>query len=227
MEQEQAALELEVDIKVRFDELGRLEKICATLDDSEQASLRRAMVLMLYAHFEGFVKMSFDIYVRHINEEKLFCKDVVPVLAASGMADVFRELRKPYDAKIFLPNALRKHRELHPLGVETEIVDRLAKVGEGVVDIAEEYIDLESNLKTDVLSKNLFKLGFKHDLFQEHYATISQLLGRRNAISHGADVKGVEASVYESMRAAVVDVTNSIRTAILSAIGARSYMRSA
>ena len=47
------------------------------------------------------------------------------------------------------------------------------------VDIpADKVVDPESNLKPDVIRKTLFRLGFQHDTFHPHEATVHQLLNK-------------------------------------------------
>jgi hypothetical protein len=69
------------------------------------------------------------------------------------------------------------------------------------VTLPDDVIDAESNLKPEILQRNLFLLGLDHQFVDPHADTIHNLLGRRNRIAHGEDRRGVperEFNQYES-----------------------------
>ena len=183
------------------------------------------MLLMLYAHFEGFAKIAFTIYCRHINEANVCCKDVQPELGATALRDVFRAFRNPDSAENFLPVELRGMGDLRPLAVERTLVKDAFTLGHRIVSIPDKYVDTESNLKPIVLRKNLYRLGLRHDMFEVHEPTVGQLLGRRNNIAHGAEVVGIDALTYNAMKTAVYSVMDDLRLKITDAIAARAYLR--
>lgn len=220
-----AAAELEEDQRIRQDELAFLENLCGNLNVAEQDRMRRSMLLMLYAHFEGFAKIAFTIYCRHINEAKVCCKDVQPELGTTALRDVFKAFRNPDSAGNFLPEELRNMDDLRSLAVERTLVKDAFTLGHRAVTIPDKYVDTESNLKPIVLRKNLYRLGLRHDMFEAHEPTVGQLLGRRNNIAHGAEVIGIDAFTYNAMRTAVYSVMDDLRLKITNAIATRAYLR--
>lgn len=220
-----AASELEEDLSIRQSELVFLENICEGLsDDKAKEKLRRAMLLMLYAHFEGFIKLALQIYCRHIDEAKVGCNDVEAVLATTMLTDAFRAFRDGNNAKKFLPKELHKLTDLRPIAIEMHFVERSRISNEKKVAIPEGYVDLESNLKLNVLRKNLFKLALPHDYFDDHASTLSELLERRNNIAHGSSSLGIDSKTYDKMKAVIEHITNEMRKMILDAIKKRSYL---
>ena len=220
-----AAAELEEDQRIRQDELTFLENLCNSLNNDAQDRMRRSMLLMLYAHFEGFTKLAFTIYCRHINETKICCKDVQPELGTSALRDVFKAFRNPDGAENFLPAELRQMGDLRPLAVERTLVKDAFMLGHRIVTIPDKYVDTESNLKPIVLRKNLYRLGLPHDMFEAHEPTVGQLLGRRNNIAHGAEVVGIDAYTYNAMKTAVYSVMDDLRLKIIQAITTRAYLQ--
>src|SRR5262249_9532117 len=113
--------------------------------------MRRSMLLMLYAHFEGFAKIAFTVYCRHINEVRVCCKDVQPELGTTALRDVFKAFRNPVSAENFLPPELRAMNDLRSLAVERTLVSDAFVLGHRAVSIPDNYVDTESNLKPIVL----------------------------------------------------------------------------
>src|ERR1017187_9532491 len=86
--------ELEADRAWREDEIRFFQNQGADLDDtSEQEQYRRALVLLLYAHFDGFCKFALTVYVNAINGEGITCAAASHAIAAASLADVFMALR--------------------------------------------------------------------------------------------------------------------------------------
>src|SRR5262249_31564989 len=94
-----------------------------------------------------------------------------------------------------------------------------------VVISAEKVVDPESNLKPDVIRKNLFRLGFQHDMFQPHEGTVHQLLNKRNAVAHGATRVGVEEDDYNELESAVLYMMNEIIKLLFESLRCKSYLR--
>lgn len=218
--------ELEEDKGKRLEEIAFLENICGSLEtEDEQDRFRRSILLMLYAHYEGFAKLAFEIYRRHLNESALVGGQVRSVLATCLFQEVLRGVRSPESAKNFLPDAIKEIKELRALGLEVEIVERSRSLLGATIEIDEKFISVEDNLWPVVLKKVLFRLGLPHDLFDTHEGSIKALVNRRNGIGHGAETRGVDVSVYGTMKNAVLDVMNTIQVRIVDAIENELYLQ--
>ena len=62
---------LDKELSWRIFELSHLRKALALPGQKEQASLIRASVAMLYAHWEGFIKQSASYYLDYVNRKGL------------------------------------------------------------------------------------------------------------------------------------------------------------
>src|SRR5256885_12430645 len=85
--------ELEANQAWRRDEIRFFQNQLTWINAEEkQSQFRRALVLILYAHFEGFCKFALQAYAAEINRSGLKCKNATPQIAASAWADVFDAL---------------------------------------------------------------------------------------------------------------------------------------
>jgi hypothetical protein len=221
------AAELEEEQRIRLVEIAFLENICTALPtEDEKDRMRRAMVVMLYSHFEGFAKFTLELYRRAVELCGLKCCDVQPALATSALRDLFKAFRSPDQAQNLLPTVLLSSNELRPLAVERAFIEKAWDFGQRTVSLPDDFVDTESNLKPIVLRKNLFRLGLPHDLFDEVEGSVHKLLNFRNAIAHGSRLSGIDEPDYNELRAAVLRIMQELKRAILDAITSEAFRRS-
>src|SRR4051812_37690993 len=89
--------ELEDELRWRLEELQFFKNQLSDLrTDDQRDRFRRALVVMLYSHFEGFWKTAFSIYVRAINNEGIMCRDALHNLVAATLFDLIGGLTDPH-----------------------------------------------------------------------------------------------------------------------------------
>lgn len=187
---------------------------------------RRALVVMLYSHFEGFWKTAFSIYVKAINAEAILCKDAIHNLIAASLFDLLAGLSDHQKKHPFFRSKAPDDAKLHQLHRQIEFLSRLPNMEATKVDIpAEKVVDPESNLKPDVIRKNLFRLGFKYDIFQSHEGTVHQLLNKRNEVAHGSTRLGIEEDEYNKLEAAVLDIMNDVVRLLFQSLRRKVFLR--
>ena len=191
----------------------------------EQDQYRRAVILVLYAHFEGFCKFAFDLYRTAINGEKVACQDASPAIAAAGWARLFKELRDPSTKCIEFRHALPDDTKLHRFARDREFMERTIEFGRLDVTIPDDFVDTESNLKPVVLRKILFRLGLPYDQFSQHEGKIHRLLRVRNEIGHGETRSGVNATDYGELRAIVFEIMEAIKRQVLESLRQNHFLR--
>lgn len=219
--------ELEEELTWRLEELRFFKNQLAEFrKEEERDRFRRAMVVMLYAHFEGFWKAAFVIYVKAVNGCGLRCSEASESLVAAAFFEVFEALADANRKSDFFRNAAPDDTKLHRFSRHQEFAGRVSEFGSRAVTIEpEDVVDTESNLKPVVIRKNLFRLGFNHDAFKQHEGTIDWLLNWRNEIAHGSRRSGLSQGQYEPLEQAVHDVMKAVIQFIYNALRERRYLR--
>jgi hypothetical protein len=77
-----------------------------------QESLRRALIVMLYAHLEGYAKFSLEQYAEVINRAGLTVREGRKQLAAACLAEKFKSYRAPDAVDPFDPSGARARQVL-------------------------------------------------------------------------------------------------------------------
>src|ERR1700677_570329 len=85
--------ELEQDLAWRHDEVRLLSNTRNSLRrEDERDRFRRAQLVMLYAHVEGFCKLAFLVYIKAINASEISMSSASDELVASAFSDLFHAL---------------------------------------------------------------------------------------------------------------------------------------
>jgi MAE_28990/MAE_18760-like HEPN len=212
--------ELEDQRAWREGEIRFLESRCKNLATEKRSQFARMLVVMVYAHLEGFAKFAFTGYVRCINESGIRCGDATESIAAASLGEIFTALRNDKKNKLF-----RKEIDpsLHQIAREIEFVTsaKISLLTE--VKISEKLVNTESNLRPKVLQKNLFRLGLQHDILQEHHGTLDRLVNKRNEIGHGESMAGVDWTDYETLKKASFFVMQKLQTELFLAVENQAY----
>jgi hypothetical protein len=127
--------ELEQDLAWRVDEIRFLQNQGTTLEEDDKRRYRRALVLILYSHFEGFCKFSFLHYIRILNESGVKCSDASYALAAATLAMAFHGLRDTQRRSPLYLQKLPDDPGLHRFAREREFLERMGDFGNEVLAI--------------------------------------------------------------------------------------------
>jgi hypothetical protein len=193
------------------------------VDLSEKMLFRRALVVMLYAHYEGFCKFALLQYVKAINRAAIKCEEASFAIVAGAWAKIFLELEMGNQKSSIFRSKLPDDSRLHRFSRRRNFVEQMAEFRGLVAQIPEDTVDTESNLWPIVMQKNLYVLGLEHTLFSEHDNTIQQLVNRRNNIAHGTDRNGFTAEQYEKLESAVFRIMDDLMQVVINAIGEERY----
>lgn len=218
--------EMETEREWREKEMRQLRNQLSLLSSEDQRkTARKALVVMLYAHFEGLSKALLSMYVNRINNLGLRVDEVVPHIGAATLSEVFKALRDPNKKCAEFARALPNDSALHLFARDREFVEVAWKVAQRSVQIdADDVVDTESNLKPVVLKRILFRLGLDPDLAQPWEGTIHLLLNRRNDVAHGTAKAGLEEKEYVKLEQAVLLVVDGIVKAISNAVARKVYL---
>ncbi len=216
--------QLEAELEWRTSEIRFFVNTCESVAEVDQDRFRRALVLLLYSHFEGYCKFALTLYAGAVNSIGLQCSEANSAVVAASLHKVLAKLRDPNVKSNEFRNELPDDSKLHRFALEREFIERASEIMAGFVCIPEDAVDTESNLKPVVLRKNLFKLGLPHEQFADLDGDINRLLELRNKISHGATASGVARHTFDKLRESAMRVMTSITVEVTRALSDRAYL---
>jgi len=212
----------------RFDEVRKLQNLInGERDSTERSELRKSLVVLLYAHFEGFCVFALEHYLATVNRCRLSCRDAVASIVAGSWEPIFNAMEHGDEkCRVFL-RPLPDDRRLHRHWRRRHFVDEIETFWNLPVELDEKVIDAESNLKPEVLQRNLFVLGLDHRFVEPFAAKLQNLLGRRNRIAHGDDRRPVDEREYSEYETAVFEICVRLVDFLGESVAARAYKRAA
>jgi hypothetical protein len=215
--------ELEFERSWRIDELRFLENLEGLIsDDDDRRRYRKALVVMLYSHFEGFVKIALLIYMRAINAANLKCEALNDALVASALAPLFNQVMSGAKHSFFRHH-LPDDSGLHALARRIDFLSSLPEVFALPARLDDKLVDTGSNLKTIVLKKNLFQLGLDHTLVEPYRLQLDRLVEDRNDLAHGVKKDGPDNNEYLILRASALDIMDTLMGLILTTAASEGY----
>lgn len=178
-------------------------------DGLNNAQLKcRQAILLLYAHWEGFVKKFFRYYLEELAasnpDPRLLNNQLIGLAMRSSIREAAAErtsgklgkcLRDVLDGAVTLPR------------IRTE-----------------NAIRTQSNLSVRVLREILETVGFDRKRYAAYEAsTIKLLLEHRNAIAHGEGTP-IPLDVYKRYHHDVIDIISDMREHLEDQMAARAYL---
>ncbi len=142
-------------------------------NETNRKLLLRSAIILLCAHFEGFIKMASNYYVIYITNKNVKYDEIIHTLLAIKLKSKFKQCSET--EKYSVHASMLKHIEL----IKNDKF--FLKVSEPSL-----IISTESNPSSVVLKEILITLGLNSDIFntKSNYIDYS-LLNNRNKIVHG------------------------------------------
>lgn len=201
------AKEIEDDLSWREGELGILKLIAsgASHDSSKYSSLLRALWALLYAHYEGFCKFMWVLYLGEIEKENLPRESLEHGLCIFSLQKEFKVFRTSNDTDLFqriLSNKILKTRVSFP--------DRFEE---------------ESNLWPNVLIENCSKIGISCEEAKNNKKFLSTLVARRNDIAHGKKMQIKDLVEYQTYEDIAFLVMHEIAVSVAHNLENKSYLK--
>jgi hypothetical protein len=213
------------DLTWRKKELTALMFI-AKKNEHEEAILK-SIILLLYAHWEGYIKKSSKLYLKYISAQNLNLYDLPTCFKAIAMK---ANISKCIEAK----ESLSLSSELEFLNKFVEIENKKFKVQiEPENDFENSIIDTKSNLNPKVYKRIIDIIGLKYKnvlLSREHYID-SHLLANRNAIGHAGKISSslnpdfsLNLSDIEKLKAIIFIIIDSFKDELLEYANKKFYL---
>jgi len=172
--------------------------------------LRRAAIMVYYAHWEGFTKQAATYYLELVSRQKLLYCDLNTNFVALSCRDAIKEAANS--------NKTYLHSQLIDFILFNQH-DRSRISYKGV-------IDTESNLNSKVLQNLLCTIGLDFDDYwiKKSLLIDGSLLKLRNEITHGEKTDVTE-EAYLEIHKLVVDLLDTIKNYIENAAIRKTYKR--
>lgn len=179
MKYEQFEKFLQDDLSWRKKEISDLYMIC--LDNNKEV-IFKSMILILYAHWEGYIKKSSKLYIKYIAEKKTKIEDLTANFKAIALKSNVNKCIENYD-KLTLAN------ELDFMNKYQRMANKKFKLNiDPDNDRESDIINTHHNLKPKVFENIINILGLKYNdayRVRENYIS-NNLLASRNTIGHGS-----------------------------------------
>jgi MAE_28990/MAE_18760-like HEPN len=171
--------------------------------------LIRAGLALLYAHWEGFVRVAGGAYLTYVVSKRLRYGD----LATNFVAHWAR-------------SRLERHRGPAPLDECREVVRVLREGLEEISSLpSRSELTARGNLNTDVLRNILDVLGLDYSHYQTKEKLLDEsLLGSRNEIAHGRHLE-MSLGGYMELHAEIISLITLFANQVENAVETKRYRR--
>ncbi|MEV5786954.1 MAE_28990/MAE_18760 family HEPN-like nuclease [Streptomyces sp. NPDC052287] len=208
--------QLEEDMAWRLDEIRHLFNHLLGDVKPEDASVYslRALLVMQYAHLEGFTRNALSLYVSAVNSHSLPVKELQPELMAAALAGEFDTFRK--GASSGEEEGRLTSRARHQIA----FVKKLQELIDGPVSIAAEVaVSMEMNLGSDVLKRALVSLGIPIEkVDNDQYSSIEFVKRVRNDIAHGSRKEKISGGMFSAHMKKCEEFMNGLSRVLTQAL---------
>lgn len=215
---------LETELAWRQEELAFFKNQLNEVEESNKNKYRKSLVLILYSHMEGYIKIGLQTYIQYINSQGLNRRDVNTGLMVASMHKEFIAYENMERKSEFFRRALPDDTRLHRLYRRVDFMEKMENFKEQELVIDDQIIDTESNLWYIVLQKNLYKIGLPVDLFDDYRSDIDALVNRRNSIAHGNFKSGVTDTEFSNWERKVSEILDGITRLLYDYAKNRRYL---
>jgi RiboL-PSP-HEPN len=199
---------IQADSVWRKKEIATLKRRLLASDESDRDPLLRSAVVMIYAHWEGFVKTACELYLGHVNE--MIRRKSVRLSKHFEDLLMWKMFRKKGE-HLFLKNPAPF---LEMCGDWPCVPDEL---------LPTDIIDTESNLTSKVLKRLTTTVGLDYSLFQTKEKPIDEsIVKKRNKIAHGERV-AVGSEEYDAIEKEIRNLIDIFQEIIETCVQNEAY----
>ncbi|BAY29181.1 hypothetical protein NIES2107_10220 [Nostoc carneum NIES-2107] len=205
---EQLSDKLAEELAWRKIELSALKALIdlKSFSSGKQKALLRSGITMLYAHWEGFIKVAANSYLEFVAMQSLPYNKLSNNFIALAMKDKLEQANQSSKASIY-----------------NEVADFfMTKMTERSV------IKYENRITTSNLSSSVFKeivcmLGLDYSFYESKEVLIDErLLKKRNMIAHG-NYLDIDEKQYDELHIQIVSIMDNFRNEIDNCASTKKY----
>ena len=172
---------LDRDLAWRKLEISQLFMILNTVESKE--IIGKSMILLLYAHWEGFIKKSSKCYLKYVSDRNIKVQNLTSNFEALMLKKFAQECIEQDSKNLSREFALldkQRKAGTRPFKIRIDVDDEFDK----------NFIDTQYNLSSKVLENIIQIIGIKYNKViktREQFVDVN-LLKNRNAIGHGSQL---------------------------------------
>lgn len=196
---EQLSDRLSRDLAWRKKELSEVKSLIETksFSDSKHKALVRSGICLLYAHWEGFIRLAANSYLEYVRVQKLRYKELTSNFLALAMKEKLKEVKKTNKPSLYIP-------------VCDFFLDELNQR----CLLPKEAISTASNLSSEIFQEITRTLGINFSTYSTKSVLIdTKLLKTRNEIAHG-EYSIFDREEYVELHTEVIILLDLFRTDI-------------
>jgi len=169
----------------------------------------RSAIVMLYAHWEGFIKNSCELYLTYIKSQKL----------------KYIELSENIIA-LSLKLNLREFEQTNKSTIHCQMVDFiLNKLDQRATIPENDIIKTGSNLNSNILREILTTVGLDYREYElKNNLLDSVLLRNRNSIAHGEYIELNEVN-FNELYSGILEIMDDIKNKLSNSVVLESYIK--
>lgn len=174
---------LSTDLAPRKQEMTTFKLRMSSARGHEKKGLLRAGFVMIYAHFEGFIRAASTAYVQYVSHQGLSFNLLKPNFVAVGLKSQLQDLGEIGKATV----------------VNTTIQQFLHGMDDTAPFLWRGEMDARNNLNREVLLEIFALTGLDTTWYQTKWAFVDEILiANRNSIAHGRHTQPDEAEYYQA-----------------------------
>lgn len=202
--------QLEDDLDWRLTELAILKKqaVLASKYSDRYTALLRALWAMLYAHYEGFCKFAWDIYLDELQKSGVKTKDCKDEIAKLSLQKQFKSLKGNLTPENLWDFGHTDFRTMLEDNLDFQI-----------------KLETKSNLYPNLFKDNSTKVCLKCELVEQYETELKTLVGRRNEIAHGQKMSIKDIKEYKKYEDAAIEVMHELAIAIVDCLDKKLYLK--
>lgn len=215
--------DMEESLSWRVNEIVTLKNL---LREDNRVPVVKTLIVMLYAHFEGFFKDCLECYIKYINSTEL-------PLSRFNNFIITASLNREYAA---FENMNRKCKELTSVPPAEEFLHKFHRRRELTQKLVSDYlnrkiridekiINTKSNLDYSVVQENMYVLGLDYNYFSEKLDNIIQLVRLRNSVAHGSQKEPIEFTRFEKIEKDIFEIMEEIIIYLFQFCSEKKFLR--
>jgi hypothetical protein len=166
------------------------------------------MWAILYAHYEGFSKFAWDLYLEELQKASVKRKDCKEAVARLSLQKKFKEMRGDMSPL--------KMWEFCQIGFNSLLEENLD---------FEVKLETESNLWPNIFKENTLIAGLNCTLVDQYEIELRALVSRRNGIAHGQKMIIKDLNEYQKYENAALEVMHDLAISIVDCLDKKLYLK--